>query len=200
MREPVPASAEDAAIDRCKLDLRAEARRFFRERIRVAGTGLALGVAFVGVGAVEVGLRAGAGFSAEYLIALLLIVLGLALIGLSLYSGMLNPVTSIRGDGAGLRFDRRWGRSLSWSWRDPRLRVDVDDLTSDPLASEEGRRSLFFEGPGPTYGRMTSATLSSLLETARANGAAVSAKQLEQAGRGGIHLVRRVRIRARPFR
>lgn len=195
-----PTAASLVPVSKCDLDLGPEAHRFFRRRIRVAGTGLALGCAFVGIGAFEAGTLVASGFSASYLIAVLLVVLGLALIGVSLYSGLLNPVTRIRGGASGLAFERRWGRPLTWAWRDPDLRVDVDDRTIDPIATAEAREHLYFEGPGPIYGSLTPAVLGPLLNTARTYGASVSTKQLEQRERGEVHLVRRVRIRPAPIR
>jgi hypothetical protein len=181
------------------LDLRDEARQFFRQRIRVAGLGIALGVAFIGIGAFEAGQFAHSGFSLAYLIALLLAVLGLALIGVSLYTGLLNPVTRLRGNASGVTFERRWGGSLSWGWKDPEFRIDIDDRTSDPVGSEGSHQQLFFEGPGPIYGNLTPATIGPLLDTARAFGAPISMKQLELRERGQTYLVRRIRIRPPPI-
>ncbi len=200
MPEPDPTAASLVPVSKCDLDLRPEAGRFFRQRIRVAGTGLALGCAFVGIGAFEAGTLVSRGFTASYLIAVLLVVLGLALIGVSLYSGLLNPVTRIRGGASGLAFERRWGRALLWAWKDPDLRVDVEDRTIDPVGTPEARAHLYFEGPGPMYGTLPPASLGTLLNTARTYGATVSTKQLEQRERGEVHLVRRVRIRPAPLR
>ena len=182
------------------LDLRQEAHRFFRRRIRVAGTGLALGIAFVGIGALEAGIRAASGFSAEYLLALLLVALGMAVIGVSLYMGLLNPVTRLRGNASAVIFERRWGRPVSCRWKDPEFRLDIDDRTLDPVGSPESRQHFFFEGPGPIYGNLTPATIGPLLDAARTCGASISMKQLEQTERGEIHLIRRVRIRPPPIR
>lgn len=200
MAEPDPTAVSLIPVSKCDLDLRAEARRFFRQRIRVAGTGLALGTAFILIGAFEVGLHAPSGFSSVYLIAFLLVVLGLALIGVSLYSGLLNPVTRIRGNAAGLVFDRRWGRPFGWKWKDPEFRLDIDDPTFDPVGSPESHRHLFFEGPSPIYGNLTPATIGPLLNTARTYGAPVSMKQIEQRDRGVVHLIRRIRVRPAPSR
>ncbi len=180
------------------LDLAAEAHQFFRQRFRVAGTGAVIGCAFIGLGAYEVGLRATSGFSVEYLIALLMVFLGLAVIAVCLYSGLLNPVTRIRVDPSGVRFERRWGRPVALRWRDPRLQVDIDDRTDDPIPSKEAQSLLFFEGPGSTYGTLTPASLDSLLRVARTQGAAVSEKQLQSMERGQVHLIRRIRIRPAP--
>jgi hypothetical protein len=182
------------------VDLTREARRFFRQRVRVAGTGVALGVGFVGIGVFEVGIHAAAGFSTLYLIALLLAFLGLALIGTSLYRGLLNPVTRIRANDSGIIFERRWGRPLKWSWKDPSFRMDIDDPTEDPVGPAESRQEAFFEGPGPMYGTMTPAALGSLLETVRAHNATITEKQLQQRERGTIHLIRRIRIRPATLR
>ncbi len=200
MSEPDTTAAHPVPVTQCNLDLRDEARQFFRRRIRVAGTGLVLGLAFVGVGTFEVGAHATSGFSPEYLIALLLVVLGLAVIVVSLRSGLLNPVTRLRGNASGVTFERRWGRPLSWAWKNPEFRLDIDDRTLDPVGSAESHQHLFFEGPSPIYGNLTPTTVGPLLDTARTYGAPVSMKQLEQRERGQVHLVRRIRIRPRPIR
>jgi hypothetical protein len=200
MSDPVLPDAARPPVRGCTLDLQDEARQFFRRRIRVAGTGVGLGIVFVGIGSYEVGLLATSGLTPDYLIALLLVVLGLGLIGVSLYSGLLNPVTKVRGNSSGLTFERRWGRPISWKWKEPTFRLDIDDRTSDPLGSMESHEHLFFEGPPPIYGNLTTATIGPLLDTARTYGALVSMKQLEQRERGQIHLVRRIRIRPAPIR
>lgn len=200
MSEPDATAPSPVPVTKCNLDLGVEARRFFRQRIRVTGTALALGIAFAGIGAFEVGTHAASGFTPEYLIALLLVVLGLALIGMSWYSGLLNPVTRIRGNASGLTFERRWGRPIACKWSDPAFRLDIDDRSIDPVGSAESRRHLFFEGPGPIYGNLTPATIGPLLDVARTYRAPVSMKQLEQSERGAIHLIRRVRIRPAPIR
>jgi hypothetical protein len=200
MSEPVPPEDTQSPVRGCNLNLRAEARQYFRRRIRVAGTGIILGIVFVGIGTFEVGRLAAAGFSPDYLIALLLVALGLAVIGVSWYSGLLNPVTRVRGGASGLTFERLWGRPLSWRWKDPEFRLDIDDRTSDPVGSAESHQHFFFEGPGPIYGNLTSTTIGPLLDTARTYGAPISMKQLEQRERGKIHLVRRIRIRPAPLR
>ena len=183
----------------CNLDLREEARQFFRQRLRVAGIGFALGIAFIGIGAYEAGLLAPSGFTPEYLIALLLVILGLAVIALCVYRGLLNPVSRLRGNASGVTFERRWGGSLSWSWKDPEFRLDIDDRSVDPLSSAEDHQHYFFEGPGTIYGNLTPATIGPLLDCAQAYGAPISMKQLEQRDRGKIHLVRRIRIRPVPM-
>ena len=180
------------------LDLEEEAHRFFRQRIRVAGFGIVLGIAFVGIGAFYAGLESTRGFSADYLIALMLVVLGLAVIAVSLNSGLLNPVTRVRGNASGVAFERRWGRPVAWKWKDPEFRLDIDDRTLDPVGSTESHQHLFFEGPGSVYGNLTPATIGPLLDGARAYGAPISMKQLELRERGEIHLVRRIRIRPAP--
>jgi hypothetical protein len=200
MPKLVPPEPTRPLVKGFNLDLREEARQFFHRRIRVAGIGVILGIAFVGIGAFYVGLQANSGFSADYLVSLLLVVLGLAVIGVSLYSGLLNPVTRIRGNASGVTFERRWGGSLTWKWKDPGFRLDIDDRTSDPVGSAESHQHLFFEGPGPVYGNLTPTTIGPLLDAARAYGAPISMKQLEQRERGEIHLVRRVRIRPPPIR
>ena len=200
MSEPGPVVAARRPVKGCNLDLRDEARLFFRQRIRVAGTGIVLGIAFIGVGAFEAGLRAPSGFSPEYLIALLLVILGLGLIGISLYRGLLNPVTRLRGNASGVTFERRWGRPLTWKWKDPEFRLDIDDRSLDPLGSPESHQHIFFEGPGTIYGNLTPSSIGPLLDTAQAYGAPISMKQLEERERGQIHLVRRIRIRPPPIR
>jgi hypothetical protein len=200
MSEPVPPEGTLSLVRGCTLDLREEAHQFFRQRIRVAGTGIILGIAFVGFGAFEAGLRAPLGFSANYLISLLMVVLGLAVIAVSFYSGLLNPVTGVRGNASGVTFVRRWGRPLTWKWRDPEFRLDIDDRTSDPAGTAESRQHLFFEGPSPIYGNLTPTTIGPLLDAARAYGAPISMKELEQRERGEIHIVRRIRIRPTPLR
>ena len=200
MPDAAPSLAPRPAVKGFTIDLREEARLFFRQRIRVAGFGLILGVAFESIGALYVGRLVASGFSADYLIALLLVVLGLAVIAVSLYTGLLNPVTRLRGNAAGLTFERRWGGSLMWAWKDPAFRLDIDDRTVDPVGSPESHQHLFFEGPGPTYGNLTPATIGPLLDGVRAYGAPVSMKQLELREGGKIHLVRRVRVRPPPIR
>jgi hypothetical protein len=200
MSEPVLSEATRPPVRGCNLDLREEARQYFRQRFRVAGVGIILGIAFIGIGGFETGLLAPSGFSANYLIALLLVILGLGLIAVSVYSGQLNPVTRVRGNASGVTFERRWGRPLAWRWKDPEFRLDIDDRTSDPAGSAESHQHFFFEGPVPIYGNLTPATIGPLLDTARAYGAPVSMKQLEQRERGEIHLVRRIRIRPAPIR
>jgi hypothetical protein len=195
MSEPVPPEATRPLVRGCNLNLREEARRFFRQRIRVSGTGIVLGFIFLGIGTLEVGRLAASGFSPNYLIALLLVALGLGLIVMSWYFGLLNPVTRVRGGASGVTFERLWGRPLSWKWRDPEFRLDIDDRTSDPAGTAESRQHLFFEGPGTIYGNLTPTTIGPLLDAARAYGAPISMKQLEQRERGEIHLVRRIRIR-----
>lgn len=200
MSEPDATTPSPTPVSKCNLDLRDEAHRFFRQRIRVAGTGLAIGIAFIALGSFEVGLRVSSGITADYILALLLVVLGLALIGVSLYSGLLNPVTRVRGNAAGVTFERRWGRPISWQWKDPGFRLDIDDRTSDPIGSTESHQHLFFEGPNPIYGNLTPSTIGPLLDTARTYGVPISMKQLELRERDGIHLVRRIRIRPTPVR
>jgi hypothetical protein len=200
MSEPVPPDSRLSLVKGYTLDLRDEAHQFFRRRIRVAGTGIIVGSAFMGIGVYEAGLRAPSGFSADYLIALLLVVLGLGVIGASFYSGLLNPVTGIRGNASGLTFQRRWGRPLSWKWKDPEFRLDIDDRSSDPAGSTESRQHFFFEGPGSIYGNLTPTTIGPLLDAARAYGAPISMKELEQSERGVVHTVRRIRIRPAPIR
>jgi hypothetical protein len=200
MSEPTPKTSTRPPVRGFDLDLREEGRQFFRRRIRVAGIGVVLGIAFAVIGTIYVGRLARSGFSADYLIALLLVVLGLALIGVSLHSGLLNPVTRLRGNASGVLFERRWGRPLSWRWKDPRFRLDIDDRTSDPVGSAESHQHLFFEGPGSIYGNLTPTTIGPLLDAAREYGVPVSMRQLEQRERGEIHLVRRIRIRPPPIR
>jgi hypothetical protein len=199
MPDRVPPVLPRPPFNRLNLDLRGEARQFFRERIRVSGLGVVLGIAFVGIGSYETGILARSGFSADYLISLLLGVLGLGVIAVSLYSGLLNPVTRIRVNASGVTFERRWSRPVSWNWEDPDLRLDIDDRTSDPVGSAESHQHLFFEGPGSIYGNLTPAAIGPLLDIARAYGAPVSTKQLELRERGEIHLVRRIRIRSTPI-
>lgn len=187
-------------LSRFKIDLSGEARRFFRERIRVAGTGLGLGLAFIAIGLFEVGVLAPRGPTVDYGIALLLIVLGAGVSFISVYSGLINPVTGMRGNAAGIVFERRWGRTILWEWTDPELQIDIDDRSADSTASEKERGRLFFEGPGGVYGNLTPATLAPVLNTARTYGAAVSDKILEQRDRKGVHSLRRIRVRPRPIR
>jgi len=200
MSGPPPPNVRRPPVRGCNLDLREEAHQFFRQRIRVAGVGIVLGITFVGIGGYESGLLAGRGFSPDYLIALFLVFLGLAVVGVSLYSGLLNPVTRLRGNASGVTFERRWGGALSWKWENPAFRLDIDDRTSDPVGTAESHQHLFFEGPGPIYGNLTPDTLGPLLETARAYGAPVAMKQLELRERGEVHLVRRIRVRPPPIR
>jgi len=198
MSGPNLALSSSPIVSRCNLDLEEEARQFFRQRFRVAGIGILLGFAFIGIGVFEVGLLAPRGFTPDYLIALFLVVLGLALLAISFYSGLLNPVRRIRGDASGVTFERRWGGPRTWRWRDPAFRLDIDDRTSDPVGSRESRKHLFFEGPGAIYGNLTPTTIGPLLDTARTYGAPISMKQLELNERGEVHLVRRIRIRPIP--
>jgi hypothetical protein len=200
MSAPVPTAAIPSPAKGCNLDLRDVADQFFRRRIRVAAIGFILGIAFIAIGIFGAGVLAPRGFSPSYLIALLLVILGLGVIYVSVRSGLLNPVTRVRGKASGVTFERRWGRPMSWTWRDPDFRFDIDDRTSDPVGSTEAHQLFFFEGPEPIYGNLTAATIGPLLDTARAYGATVSMKQLEQRERGKIHLVRRIRIRPAPIR
>ncbi len=200
MPAPGATSSPAAILSKCDLDLAGEARWFFRQRFRVAGTGLALGIAFVALGVIEVGVRASSGFSTTYLIAVLLVVLGLAVVGVCLYSGLLNPVTRIRANSGGIAFERRWGRPLAWKWKDPAFRIDIDERTDDPAGSPESHRHHFFEGPGPIYGNLTPSTIGPLIDVARTYNAPVSTKQLELKERGEIYLVQRIRIRPAPAR
>jgi hypothetical protein len=195
MSEPDATPDSVRLVTKCDLDLHDEARWFFRQRIKVAGTGMALATAFVAIGALEAGTHLSAGFTAQYLIALLLVVLGLAVLAVCVYSGLLNPVTRIRGNAAGLSFERRWGQPLAWRWKDPQFRLDIDDRTNDPVGATESHRHLFFEGPTPIYGNLSPSTLVPLLDIARTHGAPVTSKQLEQRERGQVHLVRRIRVR-----
>jgi hypothetical protein len=200
MPVPSPSQATPPPVKGFNLDLRGEAHRFFRQRIRVAGIGVLIGIAFAIIGIFYAGRQSVAGFTADYFIALLLVVLGLAVISVSLYSGLLNPVTRVRGNASVVVFERRWGRPLSWKWKDPEFRLDIDDRTSDPVGDAESHEHLFFEGPVPIYGNLTPATIGPLLDAARAYGVAISMKQLEQRERGAIHLVRRIRLRPPPIR
>jgi len=185
-------------VSRFKADLTEEAHRFFRQRFRVAGTGLLLGLVFIAVGIYEVSVLVSGGVTSSYAIALLLVVLGAAISYVSLNSGLINPVTVVRGDASGITFVRRWKGARSWSWKDPGLRIDIDDRRADPTASEEVRSRLFFEASGGIYGNLTPASLDALLDTARTYGAIVSTKQLEQRDRGSFRLVQRIRVRPAP--
>jgi len=187
-------------VSRVKIDLRDEAHRFFRQRIRVVAVGVALGLVFVGVGVFEVGVFYVGGPSVEYAIALLLIILGAGVAFVSLYMGLINPVTALAGNASGITFDRRWGGARAWSWRAADFRLDIDDRGIDPTVGEEARDHLFFEGPGAVYGNLSRASVGPLLDVARTYGAVVSMKQLEQSERGRIRLVRRIRIRPSPIR
>lgn len=187
-------------VSRFKIDLTDEAGRLARRRLRVVATGVVLGVVFITIGIVEVGVLAPHGATISYAIALLLVVLGVAVAFVSVNSGLINPVTSLRGNATGITFERRWGGARSWSWSDPDLRIDIDDRTADPTAGDEARQELFFEGPAGLYGALTPTSLSPLLDTARTYGAAVSTKQLEEGARGRVHLVKRIRVRPRPLR
>ncbi len=185
---------------RVKIDLSETARLWVRQRMRVVGTGVALGCAFIVVGGIEVGLLAPRGPSLTYGIALLLIVLGFGVAFVSVYSGLINPVSGIRANASGITFDRRWGGRRTWDWKDTDFRLDIDDRSDDPGADDDARRQLFFEGPAGIYGNLTPSSLTPLLDTARAYGAVVSTRQLSQRERGRDHLVRRIRIRPRPIR
>jgi len=187
-------------VSRVKIDLRDEAHRFFRQRLRVVAVGVVLGLVFMGVGVFEVGVLYSRGLSVDYAIALLLIILGAGVAFVSLYMGLINPVTLLEGNASGITFDRRWGGPRSWSWREPGFRLDIDDRSIDPTAGEEARDRLFFEGPGAVYGNLSRASVGPLLDVARTYGAVVSMKQLEQSERGQIRLVRRIRIRPSPIR
>ena len=187
-------------VSRVKIDLTDEAHRLVRQRIRVVATGVILGSVFMGVGGYEVGALYAGGPSVDYAIALLLIVLGGAVAYVSLRSGLINPVTEIRGNAQGITFERRWGRPLSWDWKDARFRLDIDDRSVDPSAVDDARGRLFFEGPSSIYGNLTPASLDPLLDIARTYGDVVTTKQLEQRDRAGIHLVRRIRVGPPPSR
>lgn len=193
-------STDRPLVARVKIDLTAEAHRFFHQRIRVAGVGLVLGIAFMVVGGFEVGVLYVGGPSLAYAVALLLMVLGAAVAYVSWNSGLINPVTTIQGSASGITFERRWGAARSWSWKAADFRLDIDDRSIDPTADDVARGRLFFEGPGTIYGNLTPASVGPLLDVARTYGAVISMKQLEQRGRGGIRLVRRIRIRPAPVR
>lgn len=188
-------SGDRPLVARVRIDLTDEARRFVRQRFRVVAVGLVLGIAFMVVGILEVGVFYARGPSVSYAIALLLVVLGAAVSFVSLYMGLINPVTVLQGNASGITFERRWGRARTWDWRAADFRLDIDDRSIDPTASEAARGRLFFEGPGSIYGNLTPASVGPLLDVARTYGANISMKQLEQPERGGIHLVRRIRIR-----
>lgn len=195
MAGSVVPESKQVLMSRFKVDLSQEARRFVRQRAKVVVTGVVLGLAFMVVGVIEVGALAPHGASVTYAIALLLIILGAGVAFVSLNSGLINPVTAISGNAAGITFTRRWGGSRIWDWHDPTLRLDIDDRSVDPTADDSARSLLFFEGPGTIYGNLNPTAIPPLLDTARTYGAAVSSKQLEQAERGGIHLIRRIRVR-----
>jgi len=55
MSGPNLALSSSPIVSRCNLDLEEEARQFFRQRFRVAGIGILLGFAFIGIGVFEVG-------------------------------------------------------------------------------------------------------------------------------------------------
>jgi len=198
MAQTDPAGTGGPIVSRFKIDLSEEAHRFVRQRFRVAGTGLVLGLAFIAVGIYGVSVLVSSGVTASYAIALLLIILGGAIAYVSVSSGLINPVTAVRGNASGITFERRWGGARSWGWKDPGLRIDIDDRSADPTANEEARGRLFFEAPRGVYGNLTRASIEPLLDTARTYGAVVSTKQLEQRDRGAFRLVRRIRIRSAP--
>jgi hypothetical protein len=200
MRDGGQVQRASAQPGRWVIDLAPEAARFFRRRFRVAGTGLVLGSGFVGLGAYETGLRAAYGLSTEYAVALLMVVLGLAVIAVSLYRGQLNPVTRIRADADGLMFVRRWGRRWAWSWGDPKFRVDIDEPSAGAEDASGQRPELYFEGPGSVYGVLTPSALAALVRAAETQGAAVSVKDRVEGPPGTPRHVRRVRIRPAPVR
>jgi len=177
-----------------ELDLGAEADRFFRERMAVAGTGFGVGTVFVGLGAYALGLFARRGLSPELLVAALLMVLGVAVIILCFQSGLINPVRAIRADATGLTYVRRWRGTVRRSWTAPGVLLEVDDLGPDPMTPPEGKLHLFFAGPGPVYGNLARTDLGPLLDAVRARGLEVRMKEIE--GRSGRtqHRIRRIRI------
>lgn len=200
MAEPPLPGPAAPAVGRLNLNLRDEADRYFRRRVRVVATGLALGLAFVAIGLVEADLLAPRGPSVEYGIALGLIALGAGVAFVSGYSGLINPVARIRASEGGIVFDRRWGDPTGWKWTDADLRVDIDDRRDDPEATADEREHLFFEGPTGIYGNLSPAALGRLLSAARMYGAAVSDRMLEERDRRGVRSVHRIRIRPRPIR
>jgi hypothetical protein len=182
------------------LDLREPAAQFYRRRIRVTATGLVLGLAFIGVGVYEVGVLASRGPSLTYAVAFLLVILGVAVAFVSLNSGLINPVRAIRGTSTEISFERRRGRALAWRWKDPAFRLDVDDRSVDPDYRPGGEPPIYFEGPSPVYGSLTSASLRTLMDAARAQGALVTERVREDRSRRGTSRVRRVAIRPPPIR
>jgi hypothetical protein len=183
-----------------RLDLTEEAAQLFRRRIRVTVSGLVIGLAFIGVGVYEVGVLAPRGPSLTYAVAFLLLILGIAVAFVSLNSGLINPVRAIRGTSTEISFERRRGRTLAWRWTDPAFRLDVDDRSVDPDYRPGGEPPIYFEGPSPVYGSLTSTGLRRLTDAARAQGALVTERVREDRTRRGTSRVRRVAIRPPPIR
>ncbi len=200
MASPSLAGSEPPAVGRLNLDLRDEADRYFRRRVRVVATGLVLGLAFIGVGVYEAGVLAPRGPSLEYGISLLLIALGAGVAFVTAYSGFINPVARIRASEGGIVFERRWGDPTGWKWTDADLRLDIDDRRNDPSADAEEQAHLFFEGPSGIYGNLSPPALGRLLSASRLYGAAVSDRTMEERDRRGTRTVHRIRVRPRPIR
>ncbi len=177
-----------------ELDLGSEAQQFFRRRIGVAATGIAIGVTFIGIGAYLLTVLWRARATPELVVAALLVVLGSALVVLSLRNGLVNPTVSIRADARGLLFTRRWQRPVLRTWGAPGLFLQVEDLGPDPTSSPEEKQHLFFMGPGPVYGTLSPSDLGPLLDVVRARELTVQMKVIEQRTGRTVHQVRRVRI------
>jgi hypothetical protein len=185
---PTPVSAPLA------LDLRLEGQRLVRRRLVPTGLGVGFGIVFIGVGGYEINQLATAPLSPNLLVAALVLVLGVALIVLSVRAGLLNPVLVIQGDSAGLRLLRRYGGVLLFPWSEPGYAMEVEDLSPDPSSTPEEKRHLFFTASGATYGSLTAGALGLLLDCVRSHGLTV--KMSDDRFRTGreSHQIRRIRI------
>lgn len=176
------------------VDLRGEARHFLRGRMPIAGTGIGVGVAFVGIGGYALGRLARSGVSAEFIIGVLLLGLGVALVVLTLRNGLVNPVLSLHADPEGVTYVRRWWAPVRRKWSRAGLFLLVEDLAPDTVSSPEEKQHLFFTGPNAVYGSLSAQELGPILDAARENGLSIGMKIVEQRTGQVVHRVRRIRI------
>ena len=176
------------------VDLRGEARHFLRGRIPIAGTGMGVGIVFMGIGGYALGRLARTGVSAEFIIGALLLGLGVALVVLTLRNSLVNPVLSLHADPEGVTYFRRWWGPVRRKWSQPGLFLLVEDLAPDTVSSAEEKQHLFFTGPRAVYGDLPTRELGPILDAARESGLSISMKIVEQRTGQVVHRVRRIRI------